>query len=562
MDFTSFRFSYIKEEIETFLKKEYNKASLLFSNASPYGQILSVLENLHQLSFLYLKNSINSFDMSFPNASNTRTIRNTAINAGHIPSRSISATGTLQVKVKPAADLETEIRDSKITIPPRLLMRNKTNGLTYCVDIGKLSLTYKITKNTSFFLSIIQGEWKSKSYTGAGEPIQSFSVSEMAKDIENFHVQVLVDYESWEVKRSIYDMYPDEKAVVVRTGYNNGIEVIFGNGSFGMMPPLGSNITVRYILTDGSLGNIFRRTPNDWSIIGDVTDGSGFPIAFERLFDVYIYNDINFGSEGESISFTRSLLPFVTNNAVLALPQHFTYEIKKLGVFSYVSAYEKSGTIYITVTPNVNLFKNKSQNYFTVDLGAFELDSYEKKKIDMYLRSNGLIMLTKKYIISSPKLSFYAVNIFIMTYSDSLDDSVNSLIINSISTYFFNLTRISRIPKADIVKILSFVDDIHSVDIQFVCKKNEDYHKDQIMKMNKQMNGFGTNPNGQPYDPNQMVGLDPVFGDILFEEDEIPIMRGGWYDRNGAFYSDDIESNGLKAVNIFKQGVIDAKKRP
>ena len=186
MDFTSFRFSYIKEEIETFLKKEYNKASLLFSNASPYGQILSVLENLHQLSFLYLKNSINSFDMSFPNASNTRTIRNTAINAGHIPSRSISATGTLQVKVKPAADLETEIRDSKITIPPRLLMRNKTNGLTYCVDIGKLSLTYKITKNTSFFLSIIQGEWKSKSYTGAGEPIQSFSVSEIVKDIENF----------------------------------------------------------------------------------------------------------------------------------------------------------------------------------------------------------------------------------------------------------------------------------------------------------------------------------------------------------------------------------------
>ena len=171
-------------------------------------------------------------------------------------------------------------------------------------------------------------------------------------------------------------------------------------------------------------------------------------------------------------------------------------------------------------------------------------------------------MLTKKYIISSPKLSFYAVNIFIMTYSDVSDDSVNSQIIGVISTYFFNLTRVSRIPKADILGSLMFIREIYSVDIQFVCKKNEDYHKDQIMKMNKQMNGFGTNPNGQPYDPNQMVGLDPVFGDILFEEDEIPIMRGGWYDRNGAFYSDDIESNGLKAVNIFKQGVIDAKKRP
>ena len=58
MNFTSIRFSDIKGQIEDFLKSEYNKAGILFSSASPYGQILSVLENLHQLSFLYLKNSI------------------------------------------------------------------------------------------------------------------------------------------------------------------------------------------------------------------------------------------------------------------------------------------------------------------------------------------------------------------------------------------------------------------------------------------------------------------------------------------------------------------------
>ena len=52
--FTEITFTGIKAQIETFLRTEHNKASLLYSAASPYGQILSVVENLHQLSFLYI----------------------------------------------------------------------------------------------------------------------------------------------------------------------------------------------------------------------------------------------------------------------------------------------------------------------------------------------------------------------------------------------------------------------------------------------------------------------------------------------------------------------------
>ena len=51
MNFISITFTSIKNEIETFLRQEYGKASILFTAASPYGQILSVIENLHQLSF-------------------------------------------------------------------------------------------------------------------------------------------------------------------------------------------------------------------------------------------------------------------------------------------------------------------------------------------------------------------------------------------------------------------------------------------------------------------------------------------------------------------------------
>lgn len=365
-------------------------------------------------------------------------------------------------------------------------------------------------------------------------------------------------------------MLPDEKACVIRTGFNGGIDVIFGNGGFGMIPEIGSRITVNYIKTDGDLGNIYRRTSNDWKFVEDVFDGNGDTLDITKAFNIDIYTDINFGAGKEDLMFTRSILPIASNNFVLGLPQQYAYEIKKLGVFSHVNAYERTGTIYIVATPNIKLFKSTDSNYFTVDKRAFSLDAYEISKIDKYLKTGGNLQLTRKYRIKSPDLSYYVMNVYVISYSDALDESVNSQILEATSEYFLNLSRIDRIPKLDIIKALSNIRDIHSVDIQFVCKKNEDYHKAAILDTQNKLNKYNSsyendisvskvNPD---YVPTESKGLDPILGDIIFEPNEIPIIRGGWFDRNGIYYSDDIDGNGLKSVNIIKKGTIDSKNRP
>lgn len=566
MNFIEIRFTSIKNEIESFLKAEYNKAGILFSNASPYGQILGVLQNLHQLSFLYLKNSMNALDVTVPNSNNPRIVRNAAIFAGHIPGRSISSTGTLRFSVKTDIDLEKELPGGKITFYNRLTIKNKTNSLLYSFNIGTEKVTHAVTSNYKFFVPIIQGKWISKTFTGTGEPLQTLSSNESGqKDIENFNVEVLVNGDMWTIKKSIYDMIPEEQAVVVRTGFDGGVDIIFGNGGFGAMPPLGSAINISYLQTDGSVGNIFRRTLNDWTFVDSALDGMGQTIEMDKIFNIEIYNDITFGADGESLEFTKNILPIASNNFVLALPQQYAYEIKKLGVFSHVNAYEKSGTIFISVVPNINLFKNQNANYFNMDKDAFWLDAYEKSKVDNYLRTSGVIQLTRKYKIINPKLSHYAMNVFVIPYSDASDDSVNAQILDKVSEYFLNLSRIDRIPKLDIIRELSSIKDIHSVDIQFVCKKNEDYHKSKVMEMQNQLSKFaetGTARQLPNYDPNETIGLDPILGDILFDPEELPVIRGGWRNRDDVFYSDDIDSNGLKAVNIVKKGTMDPRHRP
>ena len=567
MNFVGISFTTIKNEIETFLKEEYGKASILFTAASPYGQILSVIENLHQLSLLYLKNTLSQFDLSNIDSINPRIIRNAAIFAGHNPTRSISASGTLRLSVKPEVDLDKEIPGGRIIIYNRSSIINKTNSYNYSINLGSEKVSYMVTKNYKFFLPIIQGTWIAKTYTGVGESLQTLFVTESgSKDIENFNVEVTVNGDIWTIKKHLYDMLPGENAVVVKSGFDGGIDIIFGNNNFGQIPPIASVIKVSYLKTDGFSGNIFRRTTNDWTILDNIYDSRGGIVDIEKIFNIDIHTDINFGANAESPQFTKSLLPFSSNNYVLATAKQYAYEIKKLGVFSHVNAYEKNGTIFITATPNINLFKNQSSNYFNIGLSAFVLDTYEKSKIDQYLKTGGTIQLTKKYKITNPKTSFYAVNIFYISYSNATDDSINSQIINVLSEYFLNLNRFDRIPKSEIIKNLSSISDINSIDIQFVSKKNEDYHREgklliQNSKNNTPIQGNDLNINSD-YIPNKTLGLDPVLGDILFEPDEIPILRGGWLDRDGNLYNDDIDDKGLKPVNIFKRGTVDSKNKP
>jgi len=567
--FTEITFVNIKRQIENYLKQEYNTSNILFSESSPYGQILFVVENLFQLSLLYLKNVVKNLDLSDNNATNKKVIRNAAIVAGYIPGRAISASGALAMTVKLTTDISSNIPGGRITLNNQQSLKNKTNGLYYAINLVEDKQTFFITKTSKIYLNIIQGKWTNTVFTGTGQINQTFNVNNRGtQDVENFNVQVMVDGVRWTNKTWLYDLGTDEQACVVRTGYSGGIDVIFGNGAFGSIPKSGSTITINYILTDGANGNIFRRTINDWQFTEMAIDGFGNSIDVTKYFDISFYNDINFGADAETTQFTKNMLPISSNNFVLGLPQQYAFAIKRLGVFSYVNAYEQYGSIYIMVTPNIVLFKNQNSDYFSIPLAAFQLDSYEISKIDNYLKSGGNIMISRRYTIQSPLLSLYIINVFVIIYSDATQDNVTLQIHNAISNYFLDLKKIGRIPKADIISTLTSIGDIYSVDVNFVCKKNEDFHSANQVRINySQQTAEGTFQlstvqSNLGYTASSIIGIDPVLGDILFEPNEVPVIKGGWYDRSNIYYNDDINAGGLKSVNVFYQSTVDASQRP
>ena len=190
--FSSITFTSLKREIESYLKSEHNKASILYSPASPFGQILSIVENLHQLSILYLKNAINQFDLGTTNNTNERVIKNTAILAGHNPFRAISSTGNLKFTVKGGIDLEKELPSGIISISNKTSIKNNTNSLFYSTNIGRIKLDFNVKTTKSFFIPIIQGKWEAVNFTGSGESLQTYVIQDKGdKEIENFNIDII-----------------------------------------------------------------------------------------------------------------------------------------------------------------------------------------------------------------------------------------------------------------------------------------------------------------------------------------------------------------------------------
>jgi len=605
INFIELQYTKLSEQIKSWLQNTYSKSDIVFSEASPYGQILKVDKELFTHNILYNKNSVNQIAIDY--ATDDRMITNLARISGHNPTRPISATGTINLKLKTGVDISSQIGGSKLKINNRTLLKNKTNNLYYNITLGSDNVIYDVTADMSISLNIVQGRYESQTVTGQGTNNQSFSINvDGTQNIENFNYSVFYNGILLSNKAHTIDMLPYEYAFFSRTNASGGIDIYFGTGDFGFVPAIGSTIDVRYLLSDGKNGNILNNKSNDFTFIDSVYDGNGEILSMETLFDITIENDINFGADKENKVFTKNAIPYVSRNFVLATPDQFIYQLKKLNMFSLINAYNTldvnninndtyinqfitdvfgenvtnrdeildelklyfpniyDNVIYLYLIPDVKNYFLSDYNYFNIPFDAFYLDADEKAKILNYLKMLGTLSITTNVKIVDPVISRYVVNIYVRRFNTSFEDDIRNKIITIVSNYFVNSTRFDRVVKSDLIKtIKEEISGVDSVNLDFISKKNEDYHRDHNLAV-QNSNVTNTNDtylltptivNPDRYDPNKTLGLDAVQGDIIADLNEYAVLRGGWYDRNGIYYNDIPVINGLSTINIIWTGV-------
>jgi hypothetical protein len=568
LKFIEVKFNQLRNDVNSYIKQTYKKADSQLSAADPYGHILGAVEMIFSTAMVYLKNIVSQFDLHNNNNNNAKMIDFAARVGGYNRGRGVSATGTITLQLKPGVSIMDEIAGGEITIFNYTKLNSKSNNLSYIIDLSTDKVTFYLEPNKKYFLPIIQGKMERQVFTGTGDKLQSFSVGlPNSQQVENFRVSVKVNGEIWSTKMHLYDILPDEKACIIRTGFTGGIDIYFGTGFHGMIPPISSEIEVTYIITDGSLGNIPHKLENDWSFVDDIIDGFGGSIDVEQNFNIFIHNEIGMGTDGESLEFTKAILPYASRNFVLVRPEQYIFLLKRLNIFSQIDAFttEKGSfnddgndaddsVIYLFLVPDTNLYLTGGNSYFDLDASVFNLDDYEKNKIEKYLKSEGTVGLGNSIKILEPVITKYVVNIHLRMFVDALEDNVRSEILNKLSNYFSGITRRGRIPQSDITRIIEDIDGVDSVKVDFISEANERYHlefetyKESVSKANPKLPVNQIFKEG--YDSNKVIGLDPMLGDIVYTKNELPIIRGGFKTRNGIFYNETPQSKGLSSVNI------------
>ena len=89
---------------------------------------------------------------------------------------------------------------------------------------------------------------------------------------------------------------------------------------------------------------------------------------------------------------------------------------------------------------------------------------------------------------------------------------------------------------------------------EFISEQNESYHLQyELFRQSVIADNPNVDPNNivmEGYEPNRILGLDPLLGDIIYQKNELPIIRGGFQGRNEEFYAETPQERGLSSVNI------------
>ena len=573
----------IKDDARVYISRIYGRAGTLFTEASPFAQILSVMSEIQELILFYLEDAI--VEQNIYTAQHVESIYGMSRLTGHDATRGFAATGEIEFRWKPGVDFD-KISGSGITIDSRAELKFDLNGLTYTLLTDKDRFRLEKSNSTKISTAIIQGKFQTQSFTGDGEPLQSINV-QTAGLSDHSKITVSVNGEVWTKQEYLYDLHRDEKAYLVKTGISGGLDVYFGNTAFGMRPPVGSKIEVEYVVHDGKKGNIDDSNDLTLKWMAQGEDSVGEQHDLNNFLDITVTSSPKMGTDRESTQFTKIMTPLASKSFVLATPDNYEYFLSRYGIFSYLDAYnttedqylDDDNVIYIFAIPDVRKKLAKNQDYFSVPQEEMFFDDQEYEKMRKVLQDSGQQMVTTEVVFVKPKIRKYSMDVNVRFFEGFTKDEISNAIRSKIDEYLLNVTRRDKLPKSDIVYILEEIEGIDAVNVRFIYETEETarrlgYFESKTVQVVPQepvtLENVGNGKqkyvffkrieevNTVEVDentviPEEVVGLDR-WGDIIMEKEEVAVFRGGWQDRDGDEIVDDVLINSEAALSINFEG--------
>ena len=606
------KFNDLYDSAISYLRRIYGNVGQYFTDSSPFGQLLKVTLHLGRMIMVYIEDAIT--ELNIKTATREKSIKGLAVLTGHNPSRGLAARGS----VKFSYNNSNEYTNQFVIIPNYTQLKNNSNGLIYTMVLPSDNMKMLLSSSSTYSnVSIVQGELKYQQATGTGEGLQSFNFNinpTSSGFIDQYFVNIYVNGEKWKNVDSILDMSLDEKACIIKTGQTGGVDVFFGTGANGAIPPQGSIILFEYLFTQGYAGNInnlYQSNNINWEFVGNGYLEDGESVDLNSLINISLETAVIFGTDEENLLMTKLLAPHTSRSFVLANKSNYEYFLRRLNMFSVIdviSGFNTHNDIqaiakYNTAESNFNIAK---KNYDAqVQLTGINSDDSKKLYAELISAKNILAGALKTYkYAKSDDNTIYLFLIPDITLR--INDNENYFTCNPDSFYLTDdektgildlikssgqqiITMDNKIldPKIPKFAINCFIQMWENYEFEAVkssiISAVSDYliantRRDRIpvsdlISVIEKVKGvdsvtvmFDADKNNTNIYTNS-CGIDE-FGDILLERefidmfnekvkinDILPLFRGGFYNTDGIYYSDTIDNSELGPINISLRGI-------
>lgn len=548
------RIEIMTAQLDQYLSQYFQKAKTYYSRKSIFGQVINYIKDLSNLIMYYVHKS--TTENNIITAQNDVSLAHFAELSGHNIVRYISSKGSVRFHLLP--NTISEIGNTLI-VRKYAELKCEANSLTYLVDIADEHKIISLSKN-DFVLPVIEGKIKEFSFVSDGTPIQTIHLEE-TENIEMYEVKVFVNEEPWEQVAGLTEMTYQSKSWLIKTGFINAIDIIFGDGIRGAIPTRGTNIRIQYIISNGEYGNLPEGNEITFKPISGFYDGNSAEVELAEYATITKEAGFILGSYGDSKQVLRNIIGFNDRTLVLASDKNYEALISQFSTLSRVHVWSAPDNLVIKnllILPNLENRLSNSKDYLYLDENSLFLTKAQKDALVSYIETSNKSYAALEIRFVEPTVRKYAINVYLDSGTElqqTLRDIVEDTCISVFVKYTFDKLKINtnlNIVKADIIKALrEALPGANSIAANIISEANEEakingfYYERENLILKSTTKKVTVD---QDIDP--CIGLsenNDIISDWL---DIVPLLRGGFkiFDKN---VTDDNYPILQDAVNVY-----------
>ena len=523
-------FENFDSSVNNYLSKAFGSLGIQYSDNQIFKVIFNGIKGIFQNIMVYIEDAFT--EQNIETATRKKSLYSLAKLSGYEAYYGSAATGIISANLISNTNLNESLR--KIYINNHSYIQDLNNGMTYIIYLQTDRYVFDINKPLmNYDFKVVQGVFNTSTYSAQGTTLETIHLTINGLYDKNY-IKVYVNNKEWQQVSNLYDMTQDGEEYILSIGFENELDISFGNGVYGKLLSEGDNIKIEYITHNGEEGNVTNLN-DTFKFVSNGYDYNGDSIDLNNYIKLNIENYISGGTNSDSVSTVRSMIGYNSRSNVLASIDNYILFLKHfsfLGNFNVWSEENSSTLIINGITNRLNNITDLKEYEEVID-SELILSDQQKQNILTVLNNSNNTFAGININFVDPIIYQYAIVAYVKLEDSYYKDIVEVNIQNSILKYFSTKNfNISFIAKSDILKyILDNVNHIKSLTLEIISQKNEEankngyYYKYNTTVYNNKVNYIKKR---YGYEVGNPVGLDSIGNISLDSKLYMPLLRGGF----------------------------------